>query len=276
MLRTLMCLPLCLLLAPSYPIGEQEAFASRPHERVEQTNKSLGKGLPDPAKDVIPFLEACLKRYQETVKGYTLTFRKRERTGGTLHPWETIEACYTEQPHRAFFDWQEGARKAMKALYVEGENKNASGKSQIVALPAPPLTGFGPVSTDTDSADSKKSGRYPLSQFGLKQATQRVVEAWKAADEAKTLHVDFKGTCKLPEAGGQVCYEFHRHSVDRPEGEDGVTEVTIYIDCETLFQVGSIVKGKDGELLGEYYFKNIRLNPEFKPDQFTRAALKKV
>ncbi len=188
-----------------------------------------------------------------------------------MNPWETIEACYREEPHHAFFDWQEGARLVVKALYVEGENKNGQGKSKILALPkAVPI----PVTSETDSADSKKSGRYPLSQFGLREAMERVLEAWKAAAAEKVLMVEYKGLCKVPEAGDRICHEFYRNHKARPEGDDGVSEVTVYIDCETLFQVGTIVLGKDGEMLGEYYFRNIRLNPEFGPDQFTRKALK--
>jgi hypothetical protein len=271
MIRTLMCLPLCLLLAPSYPSADQD-FAGRATQRVEKSDVVGAKGQPDPGKNVIGFLETCLKRYQDTVKGYTLNFRKRERTGGTLHPWETIEACYREQPHSVFFDWQEGSRLAVKALYVEGENKNSKGKSQIRALTKMfPLD----VPSDTDSADSKKSGRYPLSQFGLKEAMERVLEAWKAAAAENMLQVEYKGLCKVPEAGDRICHEFHRNHPDRPEGEDGVSDITIYVDCETLFQVGTILLGKDREILGEYYFRNIRLNPEFGPDQFTKKALKK-
>jgi len=276
MSRTLVCLPLCLLLAPSYPAATFTQ-TSRPTPRVDGDEPGAGSGLPNPEKDVLGFLGACLKRYDETVKGYTLSFRKRERIGGKLHPWETIEVCYRDQPQSVFFDWQEGARAGgpMKALYVEGENKNAKGKSQLLALPAPPLTLIGVQKRDTDSADSKSSGRYPLSDFGLKQAMQHVVEVWKVADDEKALHVDYLGLYKVPEADGQICHKIHRHSFARPEGNDGVTEVIIYVDRETLFQVGSIVLGKDRELLGEYYFRNIHLNPDFAPDQFTAAMLKK-
>ncbi|HYV40059.1 MAG TPA: DUF1571 domain-containing protein [Gemmataceae bacterium] len=272
MVRTLMCLPLCLILAPSYP-AETLALTGPESVRVFVTGPAVTDGLPDPAKDILGFLEACLKRYDEKVKAYTLNFHKQERTLGTLHPWETIEVCYQDQPHRVFFDWQEGGRKpgAIKALYAEGENKNGTtGKSQIVALTNLGVT----LNTDPDSNDSKRSARYPLSEFGLKQAMQRVLEVWKAADKEKNLHVEYLGLHTLPKADGQICHKIHRHSFARPEGEDGVNDVILYIDRETLFQVGTILKGKDGELLGEYYFRNIQLNPTFGPEQFTKAMLK--
>jgi hypothetical protein len=38
-------------------------------------------------------------------------------------------------------------------------------------------------------------------------------------------------------------------------------------------QVGSTLKGADGQLLGEYFFSDIELNPDFKPGTFTRDAV---
>jgi hypothetical protein len=47
----------------------------------------------------------------------------------------------------------------------------------------------------------------------------------------------------------------------------------VYIDKDTWLQIGSVLKDKDGKLLGEYIFRDIRLNPTFKPEQFQKAAL---
>jgi hypothetical protein len=272
MARILLCLPLCLLLAPSYP-GATVHQASLPTQQVEVQGPITTGGLPDPAKDVVGFLEACLKRYHETVQGFTCSFRKRERTGGELHPWETIAANYRESPQSALFEWQEGARQGVrrvtKALYVEGENKNAKGQSQILAL-----TLLGVMKFDVDSADSKSSARYTLNEFGLKQALMRVLNAWKAAQAEKTLHVEYLGLHKVPEVGGQLCHKIHRHKYARPEGADGITDVVIFIDRETLFQVGTIVKGENEQLLGEYYFRDIQLNPDFPAGLFEPGTLK--
>ena len=65
----------------------------------------------------------------------------------------------------------------------------------------------------------------------------------------------------------------HRDRYARPEN-DGVLELTVYVDKETLLQVGSTVKGEDGKLIGEYFFRDIHFNPDFKAEQFTREALK--
>jgi hypothetical protein len=36
-----------------------------------------------------------------------------------------------------------------------------------------------------------------------------------------------------------------------------------------------VARGPDGQIIGEYFFRDIRLNPDLPPDQFTREALKR-
>jgi Protein of unknown function (DUF1571) len=276
MARMLLCLPLCLLLAPSYPGA---APAPAPLQRRLPTSGATERvytdikldGLPNPGKDLFGFLDGCLKRYNQTVKGFTVNFWKKECIDGKLQPLEIVDVCYRDQPLSIFFSWQQGSRGPTKALYVEGENFNAKGQSQTLALVT-----FGIVlKRDPDSSDAKKYGRYPMNKFGLRQAMERVVQTWRVADAEKSLHVEYLGLYQVMDAGGCICHTIHRHDFAHPEGDDGVTEVYIFVDVNSLLQVGSVVLGEGGKLLGEYYFRDIQLNPEFAPGQFTPAALKK-
>src|SRR5436190_8787465 len=56
------------------------------------------------------------------VDGYTLTMQKQESINGRLRPHEVIEVAFRERPHSVFMRWLEGAGRAERALYVEGEN----------------------------------------------------------------------------------------------------------------------------------------------------------
>src|SRR5262249_39629511 len=125
-----------------------------------------------------------------------------------------------------------------------------------------------------DSPDVKNSGRFLISESSLKQATERVLASWKKAETRKALHVEYLGVYRVSEAGGSLCYKLHRHKYDRPD-EDGVNDLVLYIDTKTWLQVGSILHGEGGRLLGEYYFRDIQLNPEFSRDQFTKDMLKR-
>ena len=55
--------------------------------------------------------------------------------------------------------------------------------------------------------------------------------------------------------------------------EDGIADSVFYFDKDTWLQVGSTLKNADGQLVGEYWFYDIQLNPDFKPDPFTRENL---
>jgi Protein of unknown function (DUF1571) len=255
MARLLVCLPICLLLNPAYP--------GTPLDPRQASTELVGKERL-PSGEPIAFLEKCLERYDREVKGYTLTLRKQERVGGVLHPLERIEVAYKDDPPSVFFKWLEGARKALRVLWIKGANED-----RMLVLPT--LKILGVVSRTLDSPDAKASGRYTIDQFGLRKGMERVLRSWKKVRAEKNLTLEYLGVHRVPETGNRPCYKLQAHYA-RPEG-DGVTDVTVYVDKETLLQVGSVLHGEKGQLIAEYFFRDIRINPTFPPDQFTRAAL---
>jgi outer membrane lipoprotein-sorting protein len=85
------------------------------------------------------------------------------------------------------------------------------------------------------------------------------------------LRIEYLGIRKVKETGDRLCWALRRTN-DRPE-EDGVLEGTFYFDKETWLQTGVVLKGEDNKLIGEYMFRDVVLNPTFKPNQFTRDVL---
>jgi hypothetical protein len=219
----------------------------------------------------LTFLQMCLDRYDREVEGYSLIFRKRERVAGKLYPaakdkYETVEVHFREHPFSVYMNWLKEPKLAQRALYVEGENDN-----KVIARPRG-LLGAIVVSRDVDSPDSKASGRYTINQFGLRLALQRTVDHMRKARDRGKLFVRYDGLVKLHEVGDRVCYKFVRTPYEPPE-EDGVNELTVYIDRENWLQVGSVLRDADGQLIGEYFFSDIQLNPEFSEAQFTRDSV---
>lgn len=260
------CLPLCLLLAPTYP-GNLFAPVELP------ASHEGDKNTPLPHADPVVFLQKCRERYDREVKGYTLTFVKREFIRGVLNDKERIAVHFRDQPHSVFFDWQEGARLAARVVYVQGEN---DGKMLVRAK-------FGGliVTRDPDGEEAKQSGRLRIDEFGLKKGLERVLARVTAARDNKTLHLEYRGVKKIDEVGERNCYVLKRSKYAKPE-DDGVTELELYIDTETWLLVGTVSKGTvkttDGselrdQLIAAYYFRDIKLNPQFKADQFQRTAL---
>src|SRR5207245_4195241 len=134
----------------------------------------------------LAFLEKCLERYDREVKGYTLTLRKQERLGGELQPREEIKVAYKDDPPSVFFQWVQGARKALRVLWVKGENDD-----RMLALPT--LKFLGVVTRTLDGPDAKASGRYTIDHFGLRKGMERVLKSWKKTRAAKTLSVEYLG-----------------------------------------------------------------------------------
>jgi len=116
------------------------------------------------------------------------------------------------------------------------------------------------------------NSRYSMDEFGLKIGMQRTLGPWVKADEMKTLKVKYLGEKKVAEVGNRDCWVLRRFPYAEPE-DGGVADLTVYIDKETWLQVGSTIKDRDGKVLGEYFFRDIELNPKFDDDTFTRKAL---
>lgn len=220
-------------------------------------------------EDPIAFLEACIRRYDREVKGYTAVLRKQERIEGELQRSEIIDVDFRENPFSVLMRWKQGAGVAAAVLYVKGENGD-----QLLVRPKGILAVAGVVTRDPKGRDAKKASRYPLTEFGIKIGMQRTLASWKRAKKNDNLHIEYLGIKRIKEAGNRPCWVLKRTQYPKPE-EDGITGLTLYVDTENWLQVGNVLKGEKNSLIGEYFFRDIQLNPEFKPDTFTRAALQR-
>jgi hypothetical protein len=273
MRRLLWLLPLCLLMAPA-PL---EKPGPRSSLRVPEKVADNGKALPDNAEmerlareDPVAFLKNCIRRYQRDVKGYHCFLDKQERIEGRLKPTETLEVWFREKPYSVLLRWVKNPGQAEKALYVQGQNGG-----QVLVRPEGALArkiAGNVITMEPTSPEARRSGRYPITEFGLNKGALRTLASWEAAQKEGALHIEYRGIEKIKEAGNRPCFVLHRDRYVRPEN-DGVTEMTIYVDRDTWLQVGSVLKGEEGRVIGSYFFRQIELNPQFKPNQFERAAL---
>ncbi|OAI53169.1 hypothetical protein AYO44_16250 [Planctomycetaceae bacterium SCGC AG-212-F19] len=275
MIRILLCLPLCLCLGSDRP-NVEPAVPAAAAARADVV-KDTGAALPSAAEmeklartDPVAFLENCIRRCVREVKGYSLTLQKQENIAGKIQPSEIVQVHFREKPHSVFFNWVEGARLAERVLYVEGENDGkmlARPKGGLARIVAGDVT-----AREVNGPDARNSARYTMDQFGFKKSTERTLLSWKTARDAGTLNVEYLGRSKVKEVGDKECYILKRIAKE-PEN-DGVKESLYYFDSDTWLQVGVVLKDDKGLLIGSYYFRDLKLNPEFKKDQFTPAALK--
>lgn len=273
MARLLALLPVCLFLQDQRcacqivdTVGERpSAMPVNPQDLpLHQRQQAIEDLLrTDPPR----FLQMCLDRYDREVQAYSCTLQKRERVADKLLPLEIVEAHFREKPFSVSMNWKKGAGRAQKTLYVEGENDN-----RMLARPAGLLRLVGVVAKDVDSPEIKASGRYTITEFGMKLGTLRTLKPMIEARKRNALHVRYEGMFTVPEAGNRPCYKLVRTPYLPPEDE-GVNELTIYIDVDNWLQVGSVLKDSAGQFIAEYYFRDIRINPTFAPNQFSREAL---
>jgi hypothetical protein len=268
--RSIYCLPLCLLFLSDS--SNRELPASTIFPAVADAGKELPSNddMERLAKnDPIAFLQWCIRRYDREVKGYTATLRKQERIDGEIEPSEIIDVAFREDPFSVRMQWKEGARRASALVYVKGENRD-----QLLIRPNGIFSVAGVVPRDPYGSDAKKGGRYPVPEFGIKIGMQRTLTSWQKAQKDKTLRVEYLGVKKIKEAGDRPCWVLKRTRYAKPE-EDSISQLTIFVDTETWLQVGTILKGDDDKFIGEYFFRDIKLNPEFPRDAFARSAIQR-
>jgi hypothetical protein len=223
------------------------------------------QALPEP--DIVTFLEKCLNRYDREIKGYTGVLYKHERVRGDLKKPEVVRFEFRESPFSVCMKWDEGAGQALATLYVQGENNNKM-------LVKPTLLPFSTWQKDPRGPEAMAATRYSMDEFGIKIGTERVVSTWKKKQQEGKLHVAYEGVYYVEKAGNRPCYKIHRSQMKEPE-DDGVMDVVLYIDTETWLQVGTTLRNKDRHLIGDYYFRDLRLNPEFPPGHFNQTLLSK-
>jgi hypothetical protein len=218
-------------------------------------------------RDPYSFFPMSLRKYDDTIQGYAHSFDKHERINGVLRKPEKCEVRFREKPFAVHMSWTEGAGLASKVLFVEGENNG-----KMLARGWGPLKFLGIQTRDVDGADAKASGRFTIAQFGFKKSTERTLASMKRAKDNGKLFLKYEGIVPVEKLGGQKCHKFVRSPYDPPE-EDQLSELTLYYDTEHWLQVGAILRDVKGQLLGEYFFSNVQINPEFSDKQFTRDAL---
>jgi len=210
------------------------------------------------------FLEWCQAKYTNEVSGYTCTFCKQERVQGKLLPAEKIEVHFREEPFSVHMHFLQGG-SATKVIYPDGVKQD-----YLAARPNFP--NFILVSRAIKGAEAMQNSRFPISQFGIAKGAQSTLASMHRAQARGALHIRYDGVYKVPQLGDRTCFKLVRTPYT-PHEDDDLNELTVYIDTETWLQVGSVLKNGRDELIAEYWFRDVELNPEFDEDQFTRKAL---
>jgi len=243
--------------------------------------------------DPVALLEECRSRYQKNVQGYTVTMTKRERVQGVLYDEEVIRVAVREEPYAVLMLWQSGAReikygvlslgKIEGVLFAAGENKG-----EMLAW-RPAASFLSVIKINPTSGQAQAASRYCIAEGGMGHASIRTHKAWSESQAQGRLKWDYLGEKPVEKAGGRLCHYVRRTCPEptldpflmndpKPDAKarpaDAFRTVTVMLDAETGMQIGSRLE-RDGELIGEYYFRDLVLNPTFGKEQFKPSSLKK-
>jgi hypothetical protein len=261
-------LVVCLMFAPArlvtgdrtvYPFPAQAPIVAPAEERP------FAELCRD---DPIGALARSLHRYRNEVEGYTCTLVKQERINGKLRNREVIQCDFRESPFAVKMRWMEGKGRALAMLYPAGDRTD-----QLAVVPANDLArAIAPVAIRSLGDSSvREAARYPVTEFGLNYGTLRMHTAWQVIKAKGALRTRYDGLQPIPELNGKICHVLHRFC-PVPE-EEGLTELTVYFDAETLLHAGSVLKAGD-ELIACYYFNDLALNPRYEAGHFSIERLK--
>lgn len=278
MLRVVLFLVLCLLIAPdrSEPPREQFIVAATPIPAAPVVAEAIpsAERFEELAKtDVLACFRAAIARYHRDVPvGYTALMRKHERINGRMHAAETVEVTHRNSPQSTFMKWvSEPAGQADRVLYVEGANDN-----QMICRPHSSLAraiAGSAVMVDPYGRDAKGGGRVAVPDSGLLKTVEHTVYAWGKAKEEDRLHVEYLGIESVKELDGRKCHMFRR-TVEPPETE-GLKTVVVGLDVETWLQVVNILTDTKDKPIGSYYFKDIKVVDDFPAGTFEKSAVAK-
>jgi hypothetical protein len=208
--------------------------------------------------DLIRLLKEAADNYAG-VRSYTTIFYKQQRVGGTLYDEEKIQIKF-KKPFMIYMKWVGTIDNGREVLYVEGQN---SGK--LIVRLAGVLSYFSPAfSLSPNSSLAMKKNLRPITESGIGNTINLLVEVCALAEKEGDLKVDYTGEGKLD---GRKTYKFERFL---PPGKGYPAHKTVLeLDMETKFPLLIKSYGWDGELLESYRYVDLDVDAGLEDEDFS-------
>lgn len=242
--------------------------------KVELRPAIEGEHPLDPA---IRFAKDGLERIRTQITDYSCTLVKQERIGDELYPPEYM---YTEIRNRKVVDGKivkpfsiyvyflrPEKIKGREVLYVEGQNDN-----QLLAHEANFLKIAGVVSLRPDGPVAMRGNRYPITEAGLENLIDKLIEKAERDRAHGECTVEFKPGVKI---NGRSCTLLEVvHPLPRPYFDFNIARV--YIDDEynlpVRYEAYTWPTKANGqpELIECYTYLNLKVNLGLEDKNFVK------
>lgn len=238
-------LPLALSLAVSFLV----------------TGEARGGDSHDPQKLIISTRESFA-----AIEDYTATFIKQERINGKLRDPESVFMKF-KKPFKIYMRWLSGTKQGQEILYVEGKNGGKVlahpgfggflGGMLSLVLPTFAISPGGPT--------AMKDNLHPITDAGIGNMIESIIHNNNIASANNDLHLSINGEDQVD---GRPCTVIERIL---PE-EDGYPahRAQLYIDRALNLPVKLVLHDWQGQLIAQYEYKNLIINPGLEPIDFQR------
>jgi len=221
----------------------------------------LGLLGPAAAEDPTALLLGMEAAYAR-VERYTARFVRQEVVEGVLRPREEALLKW-ERPGLLYLRWIAGPPAGREILFVPGRNDDR----MLVREPGL-LTRFATIVMAPDSPRVLEESRHPVTDIGVGRLIDLVLKNVHRAARAGELTVRDHGVSRGPEG-----LERRLEALFPREPERGYAgrRLVLTLAADSGLLVRAMVHDRDGRMLGDYAYRELRLNPSLTAADFDAA-----
>lgn len=249
---------------PKYEVAERSEAAAK----ATSVAPALGPGQPN-EHPLMPVLRWAYSGLGDLAKiqDYSATIAKRERIGGKVLGYEYMFVKLRQKPFSVYMYFLGPPDlKGQEVIYVEGRN-NGNMWAHGVGLKN---TMFGTVSLPPTGVMAMKNQRYPLTELGILNLTNRLVEVGQQDVKYGECDVKFYKNAKI---NRRVCTCIEvMHPVPRRNFLFHLARIFVDDELNLPIRYESYdwpkEKGGKPELIEEYTYLNLKINNGFTDADF--------
>ncbi|MCB9700854.1 MAG: DUF1571 domain-containing protein [Myxococcales bacterium] len=218
--------------------------------RDELEAASASEGQPLDHAEVMRLVESMEKAYAG-VDDYTATFIKRERVKGRMQPREVMELKFSK-PFKVYLRWVGDKREGQEVIFVKGRN---DGKIKAHTGKFPDIT----VDLDPEGSLAMRGQRHPITDLGIGNTIDILARDARLAGMRPQDKVTYVDLGEQTVGGVRArCVEATTPSLRWSPYYAARARLCVGLRDKLPLRV--LVWDRDGELIEDYTFKNVKLN----------------
>jgi Protein of unknown function (DUF1571) len=201
--------------------------------------------------EALRLLELAEEGYAE-VQDYTTVLLARERVGGTLNPRHAILLKFG-RPFSVYMRWMDGPFQGREGLFVEG-----AWGDRFLVQEKQGVARFVTAAMSPNHPRIFQFGRHPVTDIGIGHLLQILGQDARRAARNGVLAVNDRG---VQSVAGRPAHEVEGILPSDPDAGYYCHRVVVSFDLENHLPVRAVVYDWADQLVEEYTYTDLRLNP---------------